>query len=181
MTRTGAIFLVSVLLLAGGCDHATKRLAWDRLEGARVVSLAADTLRFQLTENPGGFMSFGVDLPDGVRRVFFLAIAPLALLAVGVLVLRSTPASLGSLFALGLIGGGGLANWIERLSNGGAVTDFVSFGVGSLRTGIFNLADVFVLAGIALLALRGVGPPPAEEPVPGSDAADGSGTSARVP
>ena len=35
----------------------------------------------------------------------------------------------------------------------GAVTDFVSIGVGSLRTGIFNLADLAVVAGVCLLLL----------------------------
>jgi signal peptidase II len=54
---------------------------------------------------------------------------------------------------LALLCGGGLANWLDRLLNGGAVTDFVSFGVGWLRTGIFNVADVAIMAGAALLLL----------------------------
>ena len=53
---------------------------------------------------------------------------------------------------LGLVAGGGVANWIDRLV-AGAVTDFVSLGVGGLRTGIFNLADLSVLAGVAVLLL----------------------------
>ncbi|HEY8123705.1 MAG TPA: signal peptidase II, partial [Myxococcota bacterium] len=41
----------------------------------------------------------------------------------------------------------------DRVLNAGAVTDFVSLGVGPLRTGIFNLADVAIMAGAALLLL----------------------------
>ena len=52
-----------------------------------------------------------------------------------------------------LVAGGGIGNWLDRLLNQGTVTDFVSLGVGPLRTGIFNLADVAVMAGVALLLL----------------------------
>jgi signal peptidase II len=43
--------------------------------------------------------------------------------------------------------------------------DFVSLGVGRLRTGVFNLADVWILAGVALLALarRRAQPPTGRE------------------
>jgi signal peptidase II len=33
----------------------------------------------------------------------------------------------------------------------GSVVDFMNVGVGSFRTGIFNVADVAILAGIGLL------------------------------
>jgi signal peptidase II len=37
--------------------------------------------------------------------------------------------------------------------NDGLVTDFVSLGVGPLRTGIFNVADVCIVAGALLFVL----------------------------
>jgi signal peptidase II len=160
MTRARLVAFVAILLFAGGCDHATKHIARETLGGSPAISLAADTVRFQLTENPGGFLSLGAHLPPELRRAFFLGMAPLAMLLVAIAVLRSAPRSFGPLFALALVAGGGLANWVERLWNDGAVTDFVSLGVGSLRTGIFNLADVFVLAGVAVLLVTGFGEPP---------------------
>ena len=51
---------------------------------------------------------------------------------------------------LSLIAGGGVGNWIDRLTNDGRVTDFLNVGVGGLRTGIFNVADVVLLAGVAI-------------------------------
>jgi signal peptidase II len=157
---------VAILLFAGGCDHATKQLARETLGGSPAISLAADTVRFQLTENPGGFLSFGAYLPPTLRRFFFLGFAPLAMILVAIPILRSRSRSFGPVFALALVAGGGLANWVERLWNDGAVTDFVSVGVGPLRTGIFNLADVFVMAGVAVLLVTGFGesPPDASEP-----------------
>jgi len=66
---------------------------------------------------------------------------------------------------------GGLGNWIDRLLNEGRVIDFVSLGVGALHTGIFNVADVAITAGILMvlvaggqLASRGDGAPAAGAP-----------------
>jgi len=175
MNRSRLVAFVAILLFAGGCDHATKQIARETLGASSAISLAADTVRLQLTENPGGFMSLGAHLPPGLRRTFFLGAAPLAMLIVAIAVLRSAPRSFGPILALALVAGGGLANWVERLWNDGAVTDFVSVGVGPLRTGIFNLADVFVLAGVAVLLATGFGEaaaggeplPAASDPPPG--------------
>ena len=163
MRRKRLLFFTVVLAFAGGCDHATKQIAREALDGAPIISLVGDTVRLQLTRNPGGFLSLGANLPPELRRVLFLGFAPLALFAVGWLVLRTGPASLASLLALGMIVGGGLANWGERILNDGAVTDFVSLGLGPLRTGIFNLADVYVMAGVAILLFTGFGEAPAED------------------
>jgi signal peptidase II len=43
-----------------------------------------------------------------------------------------------------------LSNLIDRIAVG-SVIDFLNVGVGSLRTGIFNLADVAIMAGAGCL------------------------------
>jgi signal peptidase II len=48
---------------------------------------------------------------------------------------------------------GGVGNLIDRVSQNGFVTDFISVGVGPLRTGIFNVADVAVTFGAVALVL----------------------------
>ena len=166
MTRCRVLLFVVALFASAGCDHATKRLAREMLAETPAVSLAADTVRFELAFNPGGFLSFGASLPAAVRSLFFLAVVPLGLLLVCILLFRAGPLPGGALVGLGLVAGGGLANWIDRLVHGGAVTDFVSLGLGGLRTGIFNVADVSVMAGVAvlLLASRGHGRAPKTTP-----------------
>ena len=52
--------------------------------------------------------------------------------------------------AIGLILGGALANAFDRAVYG-AVADFFSFHIGSFDWYIFNLADVAIVAGVALL------------------------------
>jgi signal peptidase II len=58
---------------------------------------------------------------------------------------------------------GGASNWIDRLAFG-RVVDFMNVGLGPLRTGIFNVADVAIMVGVGLLILgdaRRRGPPSA--------------------
>jgi signal peptidase II len=60
---------------------------------------------------------------------------------------------------LALVAGGGLSNLIDRLMYDGRVTDFLNVGIGTLRTGIFNLADMAILGGALLLILNRSQPP----------------------
>lgn len=152
MSRCGVLVFLAMLAFSAGCDQATKRLAVERLEGRPAVSLAGDAVRFELAANPGGFLSLGAGLPPELRRGLFLVAVPLALLVVCAVVLRARPRSALVLGGLGLVAGGGIGNWLDRVREG-AVTDFVSLGIGGLRTGVFNVADLAVIAGVVLLAL----------------------------
>jgi signal peptidase II len=55
--------------------------------------------------------------------------------------------------ALLLIASGGLGNLLDRLLNQGAAIDFLNLGVGPVRTGIFNVADVLIVGGAGLFML----------------------------
>jgi len=142
-----------VLASCVGCDHAAKQVAEQLLAGGAGVRLAGGVVQLQLVANPGAFLSLGADLPEAVRQLVLMGLVPLGLALLGFFVWRSPHASRGQLAALGLVSGGGLANWLDRLLNDGAVTDFVSLGVGHLRTGIFNVADVAIVVGVLLLLL----------------------------
>lgn len=161
MRRRHLLLFLGVLLFSAGCDQATKRIAFDRLAGAPPVSLAGDAVRFELAANPGGFLSLGARLPGEARRLVFVVLVPATLLVVCALVLRSRTVSALAVTGLGLVVGGGIGNWLDRLLRDGAVTDFVSVGLGGLRTGIFNVADVAVMAGVALLLFARTDDPPA--------------------
>jgi len=56
------------------------------------------------------------------------------------------------LFGVCLVLAGGASNWIDRVVRG-SVIDFMNVGVGPLRTGIFNVADVAILTGIGCIVL----------------------------
>jgi signal peptidase II len=152
MNRTRAILFASVLIAAVGCDHATKIAATGLLPHGG-FSVASDLLRFELAYNHGAFLGVGANLPGAVRKLILLGVVPLGLFATIVWMLRAGAASRAQLTGIALIVGGGLGNWIDRLLHQGRVTDFVSVGVGPLRTGIFNVADVAVVSGLLLLLI----------------------------
>lgn len=55
--------------------------------------------------------------------------------------------------ALIFILGGGFSNVLDRFVNGGRVVDFMNLGIGNIRTGIFNVADVFIFFGTVTLLM----------------------------
>ena len=130
-----------------GCDQISKGVARQALRGAPPWSFLGDTLRFELAHNPGGFLSLGASIPDGMRQTLFVATngALMALLAAFLVWNRRLPRRL--FVGLLCILAGGIGNLIDRLWNDGLVTDFINIGIGPLRTGIFNFADVAVMCG----------------------------------
>jgi signal peptidase II len=50
---------------------------------------------------------------------------------------------------------GGASNWIDRLAQG-SVVDFLSVGVGPVRTGVFNVADVAIMLGAGVIAIAAI-------------------------
>ncbi len=47
-----------------------------------------------------------------------------------------------------------MANLIDRILRNGSVRDYVQLGIGPLHTGVFNLADVAIVAGVLTFALH---------------------------
>lgn len=148
-------WLSAIMILASciGCDQATKAIAVRTLQDAAPRSYCGDLLRLEYAENPGGFLSLGADLPKPVRRGIFLVVgSALMALVVGYL-LNKRHASPALFAALTLMLAGGIGNLIDRFVNDGLVTDFINIGIGPLRTGIFNVADVALLVGAGTAVL----------------------------
>ncbi|MBV8200326.1 MAG: signal peptidase II, partial [Acidobacteria bacterium] len=154
MTRAVRLALVAAVLLCSvGCDQVAKTLARVSLAASPPVSLLDDCVRFELAQNRGAFLSLGEGLPGAARYLLFVVLVGGALVLTLVFTLRLRGACPVQLVALSLLTGGGLGNLIDRLVHDGAVVDFVSIGVGALRTGIFNLADAAITLGFILLLL----------------------------
>ncbi len=69
-------------------------------------------------------------------------------------VLFVQPMSLDTVVARSLVLSGGLGNLVDRIINDGRVIDFMNIGIGSLRTGIFNVADVCITVGVVVLVFQ---------------------------
>jgi signal peptidase II len=158
------IVVMVTLCCCVGCDQVSKSAARALLVSGVTESLFADSLRLQLVENPGSFLSLGASLPEHLRFTLFTAAVAVVLVGLVCAALFTHRLGPARIVALGLIAGGGISNLIDRLFYDGRVTDFLNVGIGSFRTGIFNLADMAILAGALLLIRKRYPPRPALPP-----------------
>ncbi|HVO95813.1 MAG TPA: signal peptidase II, partial [Terriglobales bacterium] len=122
------------------------------LRPSALMSFAADTFRLQYAENSGAFLSLGSSLPESLRHLIFTILVGIFLSGLLSYVLLSRGLAIRHVIYLSLVCGGGLSNLIDRIAYDGHVVDFLNIGVGPLRTGIFNVADMAITAGALLLA-----------------------------
>ena len=152
MNRSSNTVLVLQIILA--CivvDHATKWLAKKYLAPDGFISFAGDTFRFQYAENTGAFLSFGSSLPEPWRHILLTILVGFFLMGLLAYLIFSRTLPWHYTASLSLVCGGGLSNLIDRLAYDGRVVDFLNTGIGSVRTGIFNVADMAITAGVILL------------------------------
>jgi signal peptidase II len=147
------ILILAVIFLCIGVDQATKWLAQKHLAPHGFISFAADTFRLQYAENTGAFLSLGSSLPEPWRHLIFTVLVGIFLLALLAFLFfnRALPQELS--VCLALVCAGGLSNLIDRVAYGGRVVDFLNVGIGPLRTGIFNVADMAITGGAIFLLI----------------------------
>lgn len=109
-----------------------------------------DMFRFVYAENTGAFLSLGSGMNDNLRY-WVLAIVPVAvLLYIFFHVLTAKNMHVVQQASFGFILGGGLSNIFDRILEG-RVVDFMNMGIGTLRTGIFNVADMSIMLGLFMM------------------------------
>lgn len=142
--RPSGIFLVVAVAVAAA-DQVAKYVALSALRPHEPVPLLGDWFRLALTHNKAS--AFGL-LPAGpallaAAIVFCAALLAYAFTAGG---LRRHPERA---VPLALVFGGAVGNLLDRIRTGG-VYDFIDLRVWP----VFNLADIAITAGCALLAIQ---------------------------
>lgn len=147
LTRAG--LLAAMLVSCVGCDQVTKTIA-TRTLGQRpreVHSYLGDTIRLQYAQNPGAFLGLGKNLTPAQRFSILTITNAAAMLVLAFVLVKKWNMARVKYAAGALILGGGIGNLIDRVRLEGLVTDFLNVGIGSVRTGIFNVADMAIMAG----------------------------------
>ena len=114
-----------------------------------------DFLRLGYAENLGAFLGFGSQFSDQYRFLVFTVIVGVFLVGFLFYLMFDSTQGFLSLAGLSLMFAGGSSNFFDRLMNNGAVVDFLNIGIGSFRTGIFNVADVAIFSGCLLFFFSG--------------------------
>jgi signal peptidase II len=118
--------------------------------------IIGDIFTLHNVENTGAFLGMGSDFNPTLKLIFLLILPIIVLGVVLHHIFKDKNMDKLSLIGFCCIIGGGFANVFDRFAYG-SVTDFlhIDFG-GSLRTGIFNLADISVSFGMILLLIAAI-------------------------
>ncbi|MDQ3034913.1 MAG: signal peptidase II [Myxococcota bacterium] len=148
--RALVLCVVGVIALIA-LDQASKMWAAGALDGGPIVVLDG-VLDLVHAENPGGAWGILEDAPRELRVAGFAVVAIAFSVLLGTMLVRGHG---GPLFAWGapLVIAGALGNLIDRVARG-TVTDFVhARWDGVFDYPVFNLADVWIFVGVALLVI----------------------------
>jgi signal peptidase II len=139
--RILATFIIALLL-----DGLTK--AWAEQALTSPIPILGQTFRLTLGFNTG--VAFGLFANGGTFPIIVtgIIISGLVIWLVGVLRRGEFPSAMH--IPIGMILGGAVANFADRLADG-RVTDFLDFGFSTVRWPTFNLADSFIVVGTAIL------------------------------
>jgi signal peptidase II len=130
-------------------DFVTKRLVLANEAALRGrVEVLGDFLRFVYVRNPGSAMGI---FPVG--RFFLVPVSIAASFFLIYLYRTADPQLRLRKAAMAAILGGALGNLIDRVFYDGSVVDFIDVGLGTSRFYTFNIADVGVSIGGAILFL----------------------------
>lgn len=146
-------FLLLIVALNIGCDQVSKSVVRQRIEYGETISLVKHYFILTKVENTGAFLSAGNDLPSPIRFTL-LTLLPLAVLGYGLYYLvakKDLPKTMQ--IGLSFLVGGGIGNVYDRIVHG-SVTDFMHMDFVIFRTGVFNVADLSIMTGIAILFIH---------------------------
>jgi signal peptidase II len=147
------LVVLAICITTIGCDRVTKQIAQGELPG-EPRSYLGGTLTLQYAENAGAFLGFGAQWPTAVRTIAFTITTGAMLVWLAGMAVAKRRDFLSTV-GLSFFVAGGLSNWIDRALTG-RVVDFIVVGRGMLHTGIFNLADVAIAAGVVILVVAHV-------------------------
>ncbi len=147
------LIIFSTCITCAGCDQSTKILATEYLPNNGIHSYLGDFLRIVYTENTGVFLGLGNNLLSEVRFFLFVVVVGVFLGGLFIYIVANSKQSLWPLVGFSLVLAGGISNFYDRAMDNGAVVDFLNVGLGSLRTGIFNVADISIMLGMAIVLI----------------------------
>ena len=133
-------------------DQLSKWLVTVNLAPWTSVPVLGDFFKLSYIHNPGAV--FGIRFGGVWVHLLFSVVA---MAAISRMLWKTSVDDRAGSIGLALVLGGAAGNLLDRLEwildTGGAVIDFLDFGIGSFRWYIFNVADACVTTGVGLLLL----------------------------
>lgn len=150
------VFIVLLIVFNIALDQITKVIVRANIEIREVIELIGDKFILTNVYNKGAFLGMGSEMNPTLRTIFLLILPTIVLTYVIYYIIKTKELDRLSLIAFCCIIGGGVANVFDRIVFG-KVTDFFFIDLGGVfKTGIFNVADISVTAGMIMLLFSGI-------------------------
>jgi len=146
------LLIILIVIANIGCDQVSKKIVRQNIRPYETIHLLNNHITVTHVENTGAFLSAGGSLPKTAKNIL-LAILPVIALILGSIFIftkKNMPVSMLAGFCFVI--GGGIGNVFDRIVYG-SVTDFLHVNFGFFQTGIFNLADMSIMLGAALILI----------------------------
>lgn len=147
------LFAIVVVAINIGCDQVSKEYARKHFKDKPDIAIAKNMFVITYAENNGGFLSLGSNIHKSIKPIIMIIIPVIVLALVLVFIFIGKNIATLELFLLCNIVGGGMSNVYDRIIHNGYVTDFLNVGIGNIRTGVFNIADMAILFGLIILVI----------------------------
>jgi signal peptidase II len=138
----GLILTIFIIL----ADQITKSAATQYLMGERPIEIIKNFVELHYVKNYGA--AFGI-LQN--QRWFFIVITSIVVFAMVVYMLRNSKnITILTKLSISMLSGGAVGNLIDRVRLG-YVVDFIKLDLKIYNFPVFNIADIFIVVGTALL------------------------------
>jgi signal peptidase II len=143
-------WMVAITILTVLVDQLSKIYAVSVLQGQPPQSYLGDLLRISYAENKGAFLGLFANWGETVRWAILVTGNSVLMIALALYLTLGKKINAWTFFTFALVFAGGVGNLIDRVRLN-VVIDFLNLGIGPLRTGIFNVADMAITAGFFML------------------------------
>ncbi|MFB0519254.1 MAG: signal peptidase II [Acidobacteriota bacterium] len=140
------LFVALILLL----DQGSKYLIHSYIERHRQIEVIPHLLNITYVENRGGAFGIFATSASPLKPLIFSSLSIIALIIIIYFSIKLPLRERWARFGLSLIFGGAVGNFADRLRLG-FVIDFIDLHWNRLHWPSFNIADVAICTGVAIL------------------------------
>lgn len=151
--KTKYLIVLICLVTIVAADQVTKTYIQDNFRMFERRTIIPNYFDLTLIYNTGAAFGFLSDKPASFKIPFFLVVSGFAILFIIIFLIKIRPDQRLLALALGMVLGGAIGNLIDRVMLG-KVVDFIYFHVGRYYYPAFNVADIAITCGVALLILE---------------------------
>jgi signal peptidase II len=147
------VMLYGLAGLVFSIDRLTKWIIETRLDTSDSHVVIPGFFDIVHSENKGAAFGLFAESPSEWRAILLIGFSVVALIALSIMLWRSSRLDRKTAIALALILGGAMGNVFDRIHSDKGVTDFLLFYIRTYQWPAFNAADTAIVIGSGLLLL----------------------------